>query len=193
MYSIYSCVCHICPRNLRSSLIQDEENFVFFNTKKDFINVCIECGGSGGSVGNVNHRANCMYAGCLHDGIRYTKINNYDEYSDEYIQSLSYLSIDEQVNHRNSYGRWDYNQPSENIRNYHIKCMETRKDEIELARRKMARNVLFKMSAILQIKTGVYINPYCHFDGKNSEKFINKWVKILNRKMLNNSLTGIKA
>ena len=57
----------------------------------------------------------------------------------------------------------------------------------------MARNVLFKMSAILQIKTGVYFNPYCHFDGKNSEKFINKWVKILNRKMLNNSLTGIKA
>ena len=197
MYSSYNCVCHICPRNLNSCLIENNERVLTFNTTKDFINVCIECGGTGGSVGNVNHRENCMYSGCVHDGIRYTRgINVYDEYSLEYMQSLYYFSMDQQVNHRNSYGRWDYNQPRDNIRNYHIKCMETRKDEIELARRKMARNILFKISAILQIKTGIYINPYCYFEGIDSEKFINKWVHILNksnRKVLNNSFSGVKS
>ncbi len=180
MYSIYNCLCHISPRNLHSSFVENDHVFLF-NTKKDFINVCIECGGSGGSVGNVNHRENCMYSGCLHDGVRYSKgINIYGEYSEEYIQSLNFISIDEQINHRNSYGRWDYNQPTENIRNYHIKCMGTRKDEIELIRRKMARNLMFKTFALIQIKTGKDINlssnEKWYFDGDN---YIKKWVNIL--------------
>ena len=144
------CNCHICPRYLKLSSYK----------KKDFVNVCIECGGMGGNVGNMNHREDCKYYKCIHQGYN-IKIKHVNQY--------------------NLWNRstWSYDQPTQIIRDYHIQCMETRKDEIELIRRKMARNIMFKVSVIIEIKTGLKMNPYVMFKGFDSDTFIKKWNRIL--------------
>lgn len=154
------CKCHICPRYLNISSSE------WFGYKKDFVNVCIECGGMGGNVGNMNHLRDCKYYNCYHEGYR-IKYKNNDTGLTEYSNAIC------------GWATWSYDQPTRIIRDYHIRCMETRKDEIELARRKMARNVMFKVCAIIEIKTGKKINPYVIFKGFDSEAYIKKWNNIL--------------
>ena len=58
--------------------------------------------------------------------------------------------------------------------------MKTRKDEIELVRRKMSRNNMLKVYALIQVKTGTYFNLYVGDNGYfDSDKYIQKWVSIL--------------
>ena len=176
---INDCVCTICPRYLYTSSSE------WFCQKIDFVNVCLECGGLGGSIGNMNHRDKCKYNGCLHQG-RPVYVRDPDTGINQYSDTIS------------SYATWGLNQPNSITREYHLKCMQTRKDEIELARRKMARNVILKVFAIIQIKTGVLFNSTQQENWFfNSNSYIEKWINILskksNRKVFDNSFSGVKS
>tara|TARA_Y100000816_G_C25979631_1_gene511428 strand:- start:20 stop:487 length:468 start_codon:yes stop_codon:yes gene_type:complete len=153
-----ACKCEISPRYLKLG--------EWFSHKTDFINVCLECKGRGGCVGNVNHLPECKYALCFHDGRFHVKYSSYIYETEDTLNT--------------TYGGWSKNQPTAKTRNYHIECMKTRKDEIELMRRKMSRNNMLKVCALIQVKTGMHLNVYTGDYGRfNSEKYIQKWVRIL--------------
>mgnify|MGYP001176340449 CR=1 FL=1 len=155
-----SCKCEISPRHLK---LGD-----WFSHKTDFVNVCLECGGRGGIAGNVNHLPECKYGLCFHDGRFHVKYSSFVHEHDDGLNT--------------TYGGWSKHQPTANIRNYHLECMKTRKDEIELARRKMSRNNMLKVYALIQVKTGTNLNLYVGDNGYfDSDKYIQKWIQILSK------------
>lgn len=153
-----NCECRISPRYLKS--------VTRFSHRIDFVNVCQECKRGGGCVGNVNHLPNCKYVLCFHDGRFYA---NYSSFISEPEDELN-----------RTHGGWSQEQPNARTRAYHLECMNTRKDEIELMRRKMSRNNMLKVCALIQVKTGIHLNLYTGDNGCfNSDKYIEKWVRIL--------------
>ena len=150
-----SCKCMISPRYLH--FIGTE-----FSCKKiDFVNVCIECGGSGGNYGNINHTQICKYNQCQHDGSNKSR----------------------NIEHELIYGMWGSKQPTSEIRKYHLTCVYTRKNEIETIIKKMSDYIMIKVFAIINIKTGLLLNLI-----EEPKNYINnyteiiKWIRILGNK-----------
>jgi len=115
----------------------------------DFVNICLECAGTGGNAGNIFHAETCEFQDCQHTTIRRQSLDN------------------------SNGGFWGLTQPNVLTREKHQLFMKTKKDEIELARRKMMRNLTYKMYALLEIKTGVSLDQSIK---------TKKWLKIITGK-----------
>ena len=131
-----NCKCYAKPRTL---IIKN-------NKIDDFVNTCINCGGSGGNLGNVCHNYNCKFLNCIHGQ------GSFNLYNSQYIEEAD--------NTTNSpYYRWTIYQPSFNVRTKHIKFREMLSDHLNEKIKLIYYNKLIKkVKQIIYLKTKVYID-----------------------------------
>ena len=157
-----SCKCNISPRP----------------EYRDFINVCIECGGRGGSSGNVSHNYGCSNLYCVPSDWHCCEYRNYPTQI-EYIKGPGIYT---QISGSFNWSTQTVKGPIPSIIAIHKESMNTKKHEILLARFKMHKSLMEIVYYIIELKTGCCLKP-----SRNKKSDLRRKSN-LKRKMIYNTL-----
>lgn len=103
----------------------------------DFINICMICYGTGGSIGNVYHNKLCSNYNCIHSNYYFRSINFKYNLSDE----------------RRVEDRWTNFQPTKNDRQTHINFNKDLKKKLVESIKQLDTKLWEKVNNIIEYKT----------------------------------------